>query len=567
MVFKRRKTLLLMTLLVFAGCRSPQPRSHETADATIHSAYMPAVSVAANLPTVRLVSLDSDAGSAETKAVVELAQPQQLPLAEHAFHLSLDEAIGLGLSQNPDLAAVRATEPVASAAMNVANTYIYNPQFQTQVLPYSRDRNGQDGAVSQQHVVVQTFELGGQQQHREGMAVASWRQVHSTVNQAELLNMVQTTRLFFAALYQRELRDLNASLADMNEQVIGVIERREKAGQSNKADVELAELQYLASRRQQRLAEAGYQTSLMNLRNQLNLTPNTSLDLAGQWMSWQWKPIGDIVGMAQPMMSAEEMMDNFQLDSVDDSVLRQLVVNRPDVLAARSAVSMASENMRLADAMRCPSLQAGPMFQRDDSSTVFWGVQAQIDIPVVNTGKPLVQQRMAELRLQQVTATQLENRAILEARAAIQRYERARRLVEQSRADFDCDLSQALKPFEDQFKAGQITLLQVFAARTTLVQSQQSFFDLLNELTLATADVTQATGLQPQMLVSTVEQIPTSEEVAREVPTNKKADVSTDSSVKDAKTDTEKDNTEKDKPSKPKADQAEASSLKELLQP
>jgi outer membrane protein TolC len=226
-----------------------------------------------------------------------------------------------------------------------------------------------------------------------------------------------------------------------------------------------------------------------------------------------------------------------------------LVVNRPDVVAARSAVAMAAENMRLADAMRCPNLQAGPMYQRDEASGVFWGVQAQIDIPVVNTGKPLVQQRMAELRLQQVTATQLENRAILEARAAIQRYERARRLVAQSRDEFNRDLSKALKPFEDQFKAGQITLLQVFAARTTLIQSQQSFFDLLNELTLATADVTQATGLPPQMLIIMMESLPKPEsETQPELPPPVKA----------------KANSSDEKPTDANS---EATSREELLQP
>jgi outer membrane protein TolC len=142
------------------------------------------------------------------------------------------------------------------------------------------------------------------------------------------------------------------------------------------------------------------------------------------------------------------------------------------------------------------------MYQRDEASTSFWGLQAQFDIPVVNTGKPLVDQRCAELRQRQVTATQLENRARLEARAAIQRYAWARKLVEDSRAEFENDLAESLRPFEDQYQAGQITLLQVFVARTTLVQSKQSFLDLLNELSLATADVTWAIGLPPQDLIS-----------------------------------------------------------------
>jgi outer membrane protein TolC len=100
-----------------------------------------------------------------------------------------------------------------------------------------------------------------------------------------------------------------------------------------------------------------------------------------------------------------------------------------------------------------------------------------------------------------VTAARLEEKAVLEARAAIRRYERARRLVEQSRAEFAETMPDVLKPFEDQFQAGQITLLQVFAARTSLGESRKSFLELMNELALAVAEVTQATGLPAQQLI------------------------------------------------------------------
>ena len=151
-------------------------------------------------------------------------------------------------------------------------------------------------------------------------------------------------------------------------------------------------------------------------------------------------------------------------DPQEDRVLRPLVSQRPDVLAARAAAAMAAENVRLANAMRRPNLQLGPMWQRDDASTEFWGIQGQIDIPVVDTGKPLAAQRAAELRLQKITALQLENKAVLQARAAVQRYERARRLVDQSGSAVTGETTQVLKLFDDQFKAGQLTLLQVYAA-------------------------------------------------------------------------------------------------------
>ncbi len=387
--------------------------------------------------------------------------------------LTLPEAINIALRQNPNLTAVRASEPVARGALAVAQTYPYNPQYQAQVLPYSRFSDGSNGAVNSQHVLVQTFELGGQQRYREGVAAGLLRQVQGTISQAELTNVALTSRLYFTAVYQRELRDLNRTLTDLNESQIGVIERREKAGQANSADVALAKLQAQASRRQQRLSEANYRTALLALRTQLNVDRNVPLELSMQWTKTTW-------------------------GELDEQYLQQIVSSRPDVVAARAAVVAARANLNLANAMRRPNLQTGPLFQRDESATVFWGIQAQINVPVVNTGKPLVQQNAAALRQQQITVEQLENRARLEVQAAIGRYTRARQLLEDSRGDFERDLTEALRPFEDQFKAGQITLLQVFAARTTLTQAQQSYLDLLNEVSQAAVDVTQATGVPPQ---------------------------------------------------------------------
>ena len=465
----------------------------------------------------------SNRGEPGMSGLCEAAQPIRLAsletdLPSNRFAaLSLEDAINWSLERNPDLAAVRAGEAVAQAALHVAETYPWNPQFQTQVAPYSRDRNGNDGAIAQQHVLVQTFELGGQRRFRVGAAAANWAQVNGTIRQAELTTAAQTARLFFATLYQRELLHMSQSLADLNEQLVGVIQRRLQAGQANNANVQLARLQAQSSRRQQRLAEANYQTALMNLRNQLNLDSDAPLELAGPWVDQRWRALDDVIGVSLAYGTAgnsgagspeESGDDDASISPDDDWALRQLLVERPDAMAARAAVAMASENVRLANAMRRPDLQIGPMWQRDEASTEFWGVQAQMDIPVVNTGAALVEQRMAELRQQEINAARLENRAVLEARAAFRRYERARRLVELSRGEFAHAVSDTLQPFEDQFKAGQISLLEVLAARAALAQSQQSFLDLLNELALAAADVTQATGVPPHQLLADVEPQP-----------------------------------------------------------
>lgn len=455
--------------LLAGGCRAPQcvvPAASCLPQATSADAEIALCGdgeLAAE-PDARFASLEISADDGES-----------LPSPAGHVRLTLDEAIALSLSQNPDLLAIRAAEPVAHAAFHVAATYPFNPQFQTQVLPYNRDRDGADGSVVQQYALVQPLELAGQRGLRAGSAAADYQRVEWTIRQAELVNIAQTERLFCTALYQRDLHDVAESLASLNEQMVGVIERRLRAGEANSGDVALARLQAQSARRQQRLAEAAYQTALAELRNHVNLDAANSLELVGSWSDWQWQP-------------------------VDEARLARLVAERPDIVAARAAVSAAEAKLALAHAARTPDLAIGPMWERDEAATEFWGLQAQMDIPVVNTGVPLVRQREAELREALLRLRGLEEKALLQANAAAQRYERARRLVDQSQGELRGAVEDALRPVEDQFKAGQITLLEVFAARTVLTQSRQSLLDLLNELGQAAAAVTEATGLPPQEL-------------------------------------------------------------------
>ena len=437
----------------------------------------------------------------------EPASPR-LQAVSQQFDLSLSDAIAISLESNPDLAIARASEPVAHAAYHVAKTYPFNPQFQTQVLPYTRDRNGNDAPVSQQHAVVQTFELGGQSRFRSGAAAASWEQTQRTIQQAELLTIAQTERLYFSAMYYDELLAIDRSLAGLNDQLVHVMERRLQAGQASGADVTLARLQAESSRRRLRLVEANYRTALMNLRSYLNYAEDVELHLSEQWADWRWKPVADVLQDSNapsahrpPVPAANE--SNRTVIHINADSLGRIVSKRPDVVAACAAVAAAQENLALAEAMRTPDLQIGPMWQRDDAATQFWGIQAQIDIPVVNNGTAVVGQRQAELQQQQVTAARIEEKARSEARAAIQRYEQARKLVEQSRSEVSRLTPGVLKPFEDQFRAGQISLLEIFAARTSLVQSHQSYLDLLNELAQSAAEVTEATGLPAGQLIQT----------------------------------------------------------------
>src|SRR4029079_11355400 len=155
-------------------------------------------------------------------------------------------------------------------------------------------------------------------------------------------------------------------------------------------DVALADVEAASAQRQADLAEANYQAALFNLRTQLALDADAPVELEPNWSNWRWLPAGDAFAPSACLPAGQAA----SLSSSPDPVaVRQLVASRPDVMAARAASQAALANLRMAHAARVPPLQIGPLYERDDAATEFWGVQGQIDIPIVNSGKPLVRQR------------------------------------------------------------------------------------------------------------------------------------------------------------------------------
>lgn len=413
--------------------------------------------------------------------------------------MTFAQAIEAGLEQNPDLITQRQAEPVSEAALGVAQTYPFNPWVQVQATPYQNAPDGRTGTTYHYVLLMQQIQLAHQQRYREEGASAVLNSTRWNIVQAQLLNMVQTERLYFTALYQKGVRDLMRINADNNDQLLTILERQLKAGQATGADVSIVRLDARSTRQQADLAEANYQTSLLDLKRQLGLPISSALELSEELTQWNWLS-ADADRLASITSSPHGDM-KLATENADE-LIASLAGCRPDVLAARADLDAARANCQFADASRTPDLQIGPYYQRTDSGMWFLGFRAQIDIPVLNDGTPLLHQRYAELRQRVVVWQQLQTRVELEARAAISRYERARQLVTTSAAANGAALPVELQRLEEQFQAGEVDMLRVFQARTSLIQSRRAYLDTLNELAQSAVAITAATGIPMQSLTS-----------------------------------------------------------------
>jgi outer membrane protein TolC len=345
---------------------------------------------------------------------------------------------------------------------------------------------------------MQTLELAHQQRYREASALASRTQVCWNVVQAELTNAALTEKLYFTALYQRDLRDLARLTASLNEQLLGVVQRRFNAGTGTPAEQTTAQVAARQSRKQSELADANFQTALLLLKRQMNLDSNAPIELVGRLESFTWLPIEGI----EPAAGNNAATNAAAPIQLAPEVAARLASERPDVLAAQAGANMAHANAELARANMVQNVAVGPYYERDDLGTLFLGIRAQVNVPVWDSGRPLANQREAEVAQQTTTAAGVRARAQVEAQTAIERYERARRLAAGERADLSKTISEQLDRVRHQFDAGLVDILYLFTIQNNLLQEQRTYLDLLNEVAQSAADVTLAAGLPPARVVS-----------------------------------------------------------------
>ena len=443
--------------------------------------------------------------SQETAPAIQQVSARSVPkqirtsLADRTgpVEIGLSEAIDVSLRQNPDLAALRGTEPVSAAAVGVAAEYPFNPVVQTRILPFGHFKNGLgDTSVYNYVLLWQTFELAHQRHHRKHNAQAQLDVTRWTIHQAELQSAALTLQLYLTALYQKGLGELAREAVNLNEQLLDITQKRFEGGGASAADLALVRLDTRAARQQSKLADITYENAILALRRQLNLPATTPLNLTGKLSAFRWHPL-----TSAELCKLTGSSSEFSALTDEDSLVNQLAGKRPDIIAARAQLDATRANLNLAKAQRIPNLRIGPFYIHDAAATVNYGLQAEMEIPVCRTGKPLVHQREAEFGQQNLTVDQMTTKASLEIRTALDRYKKALALPEIT-SETEPQLPSALQKLEQAFKAGEIDILRISQARNSLIQYQRARLDSLNELAQSSAALVAASGLPPLAIIS-----------------------------------------------------------------
>jgi outer membrane protein, heavy metal efflux system len=410
--------------------------------------------------------------------------------------ISLQLALFGALTSNPDLVSLRQGNALAPSAeaVEVARRFpvTLNPTIWVDYRPITLIPNGTFGEGSpggrpaghgggfyhfgQDYLlfsVRQPIELGHQTTHRYRIAKAAYEQQQWTVLQAELTTLVQTYRFFQTAAYRRERYHLAQQLADFNDRLAASLQRQLETGQgtATAADVALARVESRGTRQAIKAARQDYLTALADLRNQIG-APNEAGAI---------EPFGEFTLPAY-------------IPPVDEqAMIETALANRPDIRAAQALVAGTHAAVDLAKGDRLPTQILGPQYGMDEAGVQYVGLIWVTPLPIWNSGKPLVIQREAEHQRAAVAASEAQQRAVAQVRAAVARWNGATDLVNDT-ATLSEELSKEVGNLERLFELRQTDLIRLMQARQRLIQLDNSRLDAVWAATQAQADLLLALG-------------------------------------------------------------------------
>jgi cobalt-zinc-cadmium efflux system outer membrane protein len=400
--------------------------------------------------------------------------------------VDLPTALELTLSRNPDLVAIRQNLPASSAAIAVARRFptSLNPTVSIDVRPWTFEKDTGMGSqpLETDFTIVwnQPIELGHRRAYREAIARATFNQTQWAVLQAELSALVQTYRLHQTSTYRREKLRVAQQLADFNRELVETVERQMQANQASAADVSIANVENQATIQQLAASQQDFVAAVTELRQQMGIP-----EYAGSMV-----PSGPL-RVPEPLPPGDE-----------EQLIQTALSSRPEIHAAAAQVASSRAAVCLARADRIPIASVGPVYERDESGTTFYGLAVSSAIPILNTGGPLVRQREAEYRRDAVALEQTRRRVRAQVKATLAKWNQVQQFVASTQAAMQSIQAETAR-MERLYKAGQTDLLRLLQVRGRLIQAENAQLDALWQATQAYADLLAALGCTP--LIGSVE--------------------------------------------------------------
>ena len=171
----------------------------------------------------------------------------------------------------------------------------------------------------------------------------------------------------------------------------------------------------------------------------------------------------------------------------------RIAVGRPAGNTSRPRQWSAGRALRLARADRIPVPSLGPVYEKDEFGSTFYGVGVSSPIPVWNDGRRLVAQREAEYSRDIVLLRQAEERICVQVKTTLARWIQAQQLAARTEAMMTPVRENAMR-MERLYTAGQTDLVKLLQVRQRWVNAANLQLDAAWQATQVYADLLSSLG-------------------------------------------------------------------------
>lgn len=386
-----------------------------------------------------------------------------------AAPLTLDAALRRALEYNYAIQAAKRRVGIrAGEAEHAGRLVPSNPELELE----SAQRDASDGSSSTDVGITIKQELwtGGKRGLQRG---AADRRTEAARNELDFLRTsvaARVRRAFLRVLLAREARRTADRLVELAGQLHSYAQRRKKAGQATRMEVNVAAIGLGRARAEQVRAERDLTRARLALAELLSIDPSRPL-----------QPEGEL----QPV--ALNLPDT-------GALIRQSLQRRRDLAASAQAVLAARKDLRLAKREIIPNLTIMGFYKEEEESDEIAGVGLSLPLPLFHQFRGEQQAAGARLQRAQIERDALQLQVRREALQGVADYRAARGRVELLSDEMLEAAEDNLRLTRTAYQAGKVGAPAITAAQDNLLNVRRTYLNALDELITAATALERATG-------------------------------------------------------------------------
>lgn len=381
--------------------------------------------------------------------------------------LSLPDALALAEAHHPQLAAARAQEEAAQAALETARAYP-NPELETAAGSFRPRTPGGESGRSTVLGLAQPLEWPSLREARAATARAGVEASGAELALARLQLRAQVKQTFHEALQRNEELQVVKENRLLLQQIRDRIRTRVEVGEAARYELVKAEAETLAADNAVRRAELRVEQTLAALRALTGVRLPETLEL--QAIAPHAAALGSLAALKRAMLARQ-----------------------PQLAAAAAEARRAAARVETERALRLPQPTVKWGTERDPESQL-WRLGVSLPLPLWNRREGPINEALAEQRRAEAERARRENALIAELEQAHARHEIARSLVETFRSGLLREAEAALRVAEAAYRYGERSLLEYLDAQRTLHTVRLDYLAARYELLAAQVEIERLCG-------------------------------------------------------------------------